>query len=65
MTAKTSHRLLDRVCQFGQVDLSISDVKLADVSIDTGSDAIYGFKITSFTFHADISWPAAYKGLPR
>lgn len=61
---KDVDRLLQRIYEFGHVDLSLSDVKLTNIPVDTRSDAIYDIQITSFKFRANISWPAAYKG-PR
>jgi hypothetical protein len=62
---KDANRLLERIYEFGHVDIVLSDVKLANVPVNTRSDAIYDVQITSFKFRADISWPAAYKGQQR
>ena len=59
---KDVDRLLARIYEFGHVDISLSDVELTNVPVDTRSDAIYDIGIASFKFRADISWPAAYKG---
>ena len=50
---------------FGRADVFISEVRLANVPVDRRGNAIYDTTITSFTFHAKISWPSSYKGVKR